>query len=78
MLLCVRSRLTGGVGGTAQKELHHWYLRCKEGSSNKFYYVRVDGCIVHIHFGRINTVGQKQQKPYASEEQAIVGTSHMM
>ncbi len=35
------------------------------GSSAKFYEITVDGCAVHIRYGRIGTDGQSSAKSFA-------------
>jgi predicted DNA-binding WGR domain protein len=41
-----------------------------EGNSNKFWTVWVEGTTMHVHFGKIGTNGQKQQKEFGSEAEA--------
>ena len=41
-----------------------------EGSSNKFWDVKLEGCSVITTYGRIGTDGQSTMKEYDSEEQA--------
>jgi len=45
-------------------------FHCVEGSSNKFWAVWVEGTTLHVHFGKIGTKGQMQQKPFGSEAEA--------
>ena len=42
-----------------------------EGSSNKFWSIRVDGATHTVHFGRVGTDGQVKTKELASPEKAI-------
>jgi len=50
---------------------HHRYLEISRGSLKKFWEVTVEGASFTIHFGRIGTAGQTQQKTCSSNAEAL-------
>jgi predicted DNA-binding WGR domain protein len=49
-----------------------------EGSSNKFWAVWVDGTTMNVHFGKVGTKGQTQQKEFGSEAEAIAAAQKLI
>lgn len=46
------------------------YLELSDGQSHKFYEITVNGAVVTIRYGRINTAGQSSSTTYATPEKA--------
>src|SRR5262245_8588599 len=53
------------LGATMRREFHF-----KEGSSNKFWSIELDGKKFYVHFGKEGTSGQKQEKAFANADSA--------
>jgi predicted DNA-binding WGR domain protein len=46
------------------------YFEFHEGQTNKFWAITINTASVHVHYGRIGTNGQEQNKDFGSPELA--------
>ena len=49
-----------------------------QGSSDKFWSIRVDGCTHTVHFGRTGTAGQVKTKEFASADAAVAAAQKLL
>jgi predicted DNA-binding WGR domain protein len=53
------------------------HLEYTEGGSKKFWRISVNGPAFVVHFGRIGTAGQSQQKQFSTESEAIAAATQL-
>ena len=72
--MCEMCGTPRGFGGAAaagdQKDESEVHLEFNEGTSSKFWRLRISGCTTHITYGRIGTSGQTDTKVHNNEAAA--------
>ena len=72
--MCEMCGTPRGFGGAAaagdQEDESEVHLEFNEGTSSKFWRLRISGCTTHITYGRIGTSGQTDTKVHNNEAAA--------
>ena len=50
----------------------HVHLTCQDGTSNKFYDMKMSGKVVQTTYGRVGTKGQETTKEFATAEKVCL------
>ena len=59
-----------GFGQDGNVFIADTYLECHEGTANKFWRLKIDGCTTIVTYGRVGTDGQTDSKIHNNEDAA--------